>query len=199
MEVIGHRGSGKGREENTLAGCRQAVQAGARRVEVDVQRIGGVFLLAHPPRRNGETLAALLENPPCPLVLHIKRRRFNPWHDRAVVDEIARLTESADVMIESFWPGTLAYAKRHHPQVQRAFATAWAWYDVRFSRRLGFAELVCRDWIIGPRAVAVAEKRGVNITVYTPRNTERSKARLRRAGVAAVMTDAVVYWTERSR
>ncbi len=199
MKVVGHRGSGKGQTENTLISCRRAVQFGASRVEVDVQRINGRFVLAHPPRNDGETLASFLEKVPCAVLLHIKRRRFNPWHDRAVVDEIAKLQKGADITIESFWPGTLAYAKRRYPNLKRAYATAWAWYDVRFSRRLGFAECICRDWIIGPRATAAAKRRGVTITVYTPRNTPRSKMRLKRAQVDAVMTDNVSYWVERRR
>lgn len=62
MIIIGHRGGGRGPDENTRASWRRAIQRGADAIELDIQLIDGELMLAHPPRHPKESLATALRD-----------------------------------------------------------------------------------------------------------------------------------------
>lgn len=199
FRVWGHRGDGRGKDENTLASCHQALAKGAYGFELDVQLIDGELWLAHPPKKPTEKLQTVLDAIDVPLILHLKRRRFSPWHDRRAVRMLVPTVEGRDVVLSSFWPGTLTYAKRHFPNLKRAFNSAWLWYDLLFSDRLGTYEYVgLRPQPLGAKTVQRAKRRGERLVVFTTDNTDVIRKKFERFGVTDVMTDDVDFWTTRN-
>lgn len=197
FEVVGHRGGGEGPDENTLASCRRGIALGADRIELDVQLINDELMLAHPPRKPKESLATVLEGiGDTPLMLHLKRRRFNPWHDRKAIRRMAPLLAGRNTVIITLWPGTAAYLRRYYPKLRYAFVSAWAWYDLHFWKRLSTKEWVSRSWMLSARMMRLANKHGAKITVYTTNNTPKMAAKLKRLGVTGVMTDDVAFWKQ---
>jgi glycerophosphoryl diester phosphodiesterase len=190
FEVIGHRGDGAGRDENTLASGRRAIRKGADAVELDVQLFRGKLVLSHGrATERSQPLDPVLRKVRKPLILHIKRRHLNPWHDRQVVDRLAAVTRR-DITVASFWASTLTYAKRHHPRLSTAFITFWPGYDLFFSRRLGASEYHAWHRLTGRRAVQKAHRRGLRIVAFTTSDKERVN-QLKQAGVDGVITDSV--------
>lgn len=196
FQVIGHRGNGRGPNENTLDSCRQGIAAGADRIEIDVQLIGGELVLAHPPRRPKESLRTILDTLTVPLVLHIKRRHFNPWHDRAVIKRLAPLVTDRPVTIASFWPGTLTYLKHRYPKLDTAFVSWWPYYDMLFARRLGTTDYCGFHRTIGRQTVRRARRRGINLYVWSIGILPPERARFRHLPIAGVITDRVSQWVQ---
>jgi len=196
LEIIGHRGNGSGRRENTLASCLAATAAGANWLEVDVQLFGGELMLAHPPRKPKDSLENILANTRLPLVLHIKRRHYNPWHDRKVVDRLVPLLNNRQVTVASFWPGTVTYLKRKYPHVPTTYGTFWLGYDVLLAKRLGVTTYSSRYRLLSPRAVARAHAKGLRVITFTPPGNQRVLQKIRRLGVDGVITDKVSWYVK---
>jgi glycerophosphoryl diester phosphodiesterase len=190
IEIIGHRGDGAGPDENTLASCRRAIRKGADAVELDVQLVDGELRLGHPPQRPKARLADVLPGLRCEVILHLKRRGFNPWHDRAAADLLAPVvTRRPMTSVSSVWPGTLTYLKRSHPKV-RTILNTWApTYDLLFSKRLGATEYCCWHRTVTGRTIRRAGKRGIKLSAFvvSPESAERLSA----WGVRRLMTDRV--------
>lgn len=189
FRIIGHRGSGVGADENTLASCRRAIRNGADAVELDVQLIGGKLMLAHPPRKPKESLRMALAGLRCPVVLHLKRRHFNPWHDRNVLERLAKIRFRPGLTVSSRWPGTLTYAKRHFPKLRTAFITEWPGWDLRFAGRLGVSEYHGWHATLTRRAAERAERQNIPLISFVPGGQQAKK--LRRLGVSGVIADDV--------
>ncbi len=191
--IIGHRGAGSGRSENTVTGCLAGEIAGADQLEVDVQLRAGQLVLAHGSRQPSHNLLAdVLAATQLPFVLHLKRRWWNPWHDRAALEMIAALPNQRRLTISSFWPGTLRHAKRRYPQLTTAFITWWPGYDLLLSRQLGAAEYHAWSRLITPAAVSRARRRRVRLIAFQSRpGVER---RLFDLGAAGVITDQIALW-----
>src|SRR5207245_2109662 len=151
------------------------------------------LMLAHPPRQPRASLDDILSTLDVPLILQIKRRYLNPWHDRQVVDRIAALN-LPHMTVSSFWPSTLTYAKRRYPKLRTAFITWWANYDLLFSRRLGATEYHVWHRSLRPHTVTRAAQRGVSIIVFTVPYTDQRLAGLRSRGAAGVITDQISRW-----
>ena len=188
LEIIGHRGNGAGPGENTVASCQAAIRNGADRLELDVQLIDGQLRHAHPPATTGDLLEETLAAIKVPLILHLKRRRLSRHHDRRVLGQLARL-DCDRFVVSSFWPGTLTFAKRHHPQVRTALASWWLGYDLWFSRRLGVDEYHVFHRTLSRRAVRRAMRRGLAVIAFVPNQPRRLPA-----GVRGVMTDRIKQW-----
>jgi glycerophosphoryl diester phosphodiesterase len=196
FEIIGHRGNGAGPFENTAASFEEALSAGATRLETDLVLQNGELMLAHPPRRPEMSLRELFELTDRPIVLHLKRRRLNPFHDQRVIRQLAPLVvDRPNVTVSSFWPGTLTFLKRHFPDIRTAFITYWPSYDLLFSHRLGAAEY--HAWWRGcsERAIHRAERRNVRLITFVAPPTEEAKRRVRVPGIAGVITDHVAFFS----
>lgn len=185
--------------ENSLAGCRNALKAGADILELDVQLIDGKLLLAHDKiRPRTETLEPILAEIKAPLILHLKRRRYNPWHDRRLLDRLAPLLTgrngNRDVVVSSFWPGTVTYAKRRYPQLRTAYATFWLGYDLWLYNRLAVDEFHAWYRTATTRAVAKAAAKNLKVVAFIAPEPPRLAALLRRKGVRSVVTDQVAGW-----
>lgn len=165
LRIIGHRGNGAGADENTLVSCRRAIKDGADAVELDVQLIGGELMLAHPPRRPKESLAYVLAGINVPVVLHLKRRYFNRWHDQAALKKLATVTHTPGMTISSYWPGTLRHIKRRYPQLRRAMVTWCLDWDRHFAKSLGVSEFHSWHRVLTDRAV---RKTDLPIIAFVP-------------------------------
>lgn len=192
LELVGHRGNGAGPQENTVAHCLAAVAAGADRVEIDLRLHHGRIVVSHDrPTDAAPGLDEFLRAIPVPLVCHIKRSRFYFRHDRKLLDKLAGKLRPGDV-VSSFWPGTLTYAKRRHPRLRTAFATAWPGYDLWFSRRLGASEYHGWYRLSFPGTVRRAHRRGLRFLSFVVNPNQR--ATVRRTKADGVITDAVGGW-----
>lgn len=191
FEIIGHRGSGEGPDENTAPSFLRALKDGADRLETDVQLIHGELQLSHPPRTPKMTLYELLALTDRPLVLHLKRRGLNPWHDRKAINRIVPLiAKRKNVTISSFWPSTLTYLRRHYPNVRTAFITYWPGYDLFFSHRLAIQEYHGWAPACTERAARHAHRKGIRLIGFVADQHHRLE-RMRRNGVDGVITDSV--------
>ena len=191
FEIIGHRGGGAGREENTAASFVRALADGADRLETDVQLIGGKLVLAHPPRHFKMTLQELLDLTNRPLVLHLKRKQLNPWHDRRAIDRmIPLIAERGNVTVSSFWPSTLVYLRERYPTIPTAFISYWPGYDLFFSHRLGSAEYHGWAPLCTTAAARQAHRKGIGLIGFVTDDPERI-GRLQRNRVDGVITDSV--------
>lgn len=190
-EIIAHRGNGVGPSENTLAACQAAVTAGADRIELDVRLFRGQLVLSHDhPTEASESLDKILKAVRVPLILHIKRQWFSPWHDRAVIRVLAGVGRR-DITISSFWPGTLLFAKRCFPKLRTAFITWLPDYDLLLAKRLGAAEYHVWHRTTGNRTVAAARRVGVKLVAFVTDGSTSEAHRLSAAGVDGLMTDSV--------
>lgn len=188
---MGHRGGGRGPGENTLASCLQAVSDGATRLELDVQLAGEELVLAHPPAKRSDTVANILAHLTVPIIFHIKRRHYSPWHDRRVIDRLVPLIEGRPIIISSFWPGTVLYAKRHYPGLGTAYASLWAGYDLVLSRRLGVTEYHVWHRTVTRRAVQTAHRKGLQILLFNARPQRPTVQEIRELGADGAFVDEV--------
>lgn len=196
FSVTGHRGNGAGPDENTAASFKAALQHGAARLETDVQLVNGELVLAHPPKKSTMTLRELLTLTDVPLVLHLKRRHFNPFHDRRVVRRLVEvLGDREGITISSVWPGTLRWIKRHYPSLRTMFNTWGPTYDLLFSHNLGVAEYNCWHRTTTRRTVVRAKKRHVQLSVFVVPASERNRQKFARLGITGVMTDRVAFFS----
>ena len=173
-----------------MASFRAAERAGADQLETDLQLIDGELVLAHPPRQPRASLADLLKETELPLVLHIKRRHWDPRHDRRVLDRLAALDINNPYTVSSFWPGTLTYAKRHYPKLRTAYITFWPAYDLLFWKRLGASEYGGWWRLCSARVAQRYHARGLRLIAFTPDNPSAIR-KLRDRGVDGVITNAV--------
>lgn len=199
FRIIGHRGGGVGRSENTLASYRQAIRDGADAVELDVRLGGGELVLFHDlsKRKDPEKLAEVLARLGVPVVLHLKRAWFNPWHDRTVLDLISRVTHHPGITVSSFWPGTLTYAKRQYPKLRTGFITYWAGWDLCFARRLGVSEFHVWHRSITPRAITAAKRKSVDLIGFNAPWERRTV--ISQPGIRGVITDYVGSYVRKRR
>jgi glycerophosphoryl diester phosphodiesterase len=196
FEVIGHRGNGAGPFENTPASFQMAAELGADRLEADVLLHQGRLMLAHPPRKPQMSLEELLTQTDLPLVLHLKRRYFNPFHDQRVIRQLAPLiADRPNVTISSFWPGTLTFLRRHHPNQKTAFITYWAAYDLLFSHRLGADEYHAWWWSCTPTAVRRAQVRHVRLVAFNAPPTEVARQVVTKPGIIGLITDHIAFFS----
>lgn len=193
--IVGHRGDGAGPDENTLASCRRALRHGADAIELDVQLIGGELMLAHPPRRPKESLQAVLNGIDRPVVLHLKRRHLNRYHDRKVLGLLQGVTHRPGITVSSFWPGTLTYAKRHYPNLRTAFITYGAWWDLHFAKRLGVDEFHAWHGSITPHAIRAARRQRIGLIGLNAPWERRTV--IERRGIRGVITDYVSSYVNR--
>lgn len=179
FEIIGHRGNGKGPDENTLVSCRAAIAGGATAVELDVRLVDGELVLAHAFRRPRERLGTILRGLSVPVVVHINRRHLNPRHDRRALRQLAGLQHRPGLTVSSWWPGTLRYAKRHHPKLRTAFITRWLGWDRHFAASLGVSEFHAWHRTLTRRAIG---KTNLPVIAFVPNQPIRP-------AVAGVITD----------
>lgn len=191
FQIIGHRGNGAGPDENTLASCRQAIRGGADAVELDVKLYRGALVLAHDaPSDRSAKLEDVLPRLQVPVALHLKRHHMNPWHDRRAVLQLSTITHRPGLLVSSFWPGTLRFAKRHFPSLETAFISFWPGRDLRRSSTLGISDLCAYHRRIDSRIAAEARRRNVRLFAFTPNQPDDRLARL----VDGVITDDVSGW-----
>jgi hypothetical protein len=144
------------------------------------------------------TLQELLDLTEVPLVLHLKRRWFNPFHDQRAVRKLSEvLANRSGVTISSFWPGTVRFIKRHYPALRSAFITYWPSYDLLFSHNLGASEY--HAWWRGCSRGAAqrAAARKVRLIAFVAPPTEAAKRRLHTPGIHGVITDHVAFFSGR--
>lgn len=192
FRIIGHRGNGAGPDENTLASCQHAVRNGANAIELDVKLFRGELVLAHDrPTARSAKLQEVLPKLTVPVALHLKRHKLNPLHDRRALLQLSTITHRPGLLVSSFWPGTLRFAKRRFPKLETAFITFWPRWDLRSSRSLGVSDVCTYHRRIDERVASEAKRQRVRLFAFTPHQPDQALRRL----ADGVITDNVSGWS----
>lgn len=215
--VLGHRGSGAGPGENTLAAFVQAVADGADGVELDARRtVDGALVVHHDPVIPGAgavseltvrdlpaqvpLLEAALDALGAGLVnIEVKNlpheAGFDP--DELTARQVAALVSERrswlSVVVSAFTPASLRAALEAAPEA----VTGWllpGGLDVAAlvepAARAGYAALHPHHSLVAGDWVAAAHHRGLSVNTWTV-NEAADLRRVVAAGVDAVITDSV--------
>ena len=217
--LCGHRGSGRGHEENTLPSFRAAVAAGLRWVEVDARATAdGVLVARHDPEledgravagmRAAETdeaglmrVADLLEALPEEISIDVEVKTaledaLRP-RERTTATLVAELVapQRRRVLVTSFDPAALLIVRERLPRVPLGLLT-WTRFPLRkaipAARHLGVEVVAANVESFPPDAapaVRVAHAAGLEVAAWCPAPAER--AALLDAGVDCLVIDDV--------
>jgi glycerophosphoryl diester phosphodiesterase len=212
--LCGHRGSGRGHAENTLASFRAAVAAGLPWVEVDARlSADGVLVARHDPElADGRAVAELpaaetelmrvdelLEDLPEDVSLNVDVKSsledaLRP-RERTTAAAVADLVADAGrpVLVTSFDPAALLIVRERAPRLPLGLLT-WTRFPlhkaVAAAAHLGVevvtanVESFAED---GERAVRVAHEAGLEVGAWCPLREERD--RLLEIGVDCLVID----------
>ncbi len=217
--LCGHRGSGRGQEENTLPSFRAAVAAGLRWVEVDARATAdGVLVARHDPElEDGRSIAALTaaETDAAGLMRVADLFAELPAHvsidvevKTALEDALrpregttaaltAELVAGQDrhVLVTSFDPAALLIVRERLPTVALGLLT-WIRFPLRkaipAARHLGLDVVAAHVESFPPDAAApvrVAHEAGLEVAAWCPVAEEREP--LLAAGVDCLVIDDV--------
>jgi glycerophosphoryl diester phosphodiesterase len=214
--LCGHRGSGRGHEENTLPSFRAAVAAGLRWVEVDARTAAdGVLVARHDPEledgravaqlRATETglmhVADLFQELPDEVSINVEVKTaledaLRP-RERTTAALTAELLAGHDrhVLVTSFDPAALVIVRERLPTVPLGLLT-WIRFPLRkaipAARHLGL-EVVAANVESFPAdaaaSVRVAHEAGLEVAAWCPAAEEREA--LLEAGVDCLVIDDV--------
>lgn len=217
--LCGHRGSGRGNEENTLPSFRAAVAAGLRWVEVDARATAdGVLVARHDPElEDGRSIAALtaaetdeaglmrvadlLVELPAEVSIDVEIKTaledaLRP-RERTTAALVAELVAAhdRDVLVTSFDPAALLIVRERLPEVPLGLLT-WTRFPLRkaipAARHLGLEVVVANVESFPPDAappVRVAHEAGLEVAAWCPAPEEREA--LLAAGVDCLVIDDV--------
>lgn len=217
--LCGHRGSGRGHEENTLPSFRAAVAAGLRWVEVDARATAdGVLVARHDPElEDGRSIAALtaaetdeaglmrvadlFAELPAEVSLDVEVKTaledtLRP-RERTTAALVAELVASRDrhVLITSFDPAALVIVRERAPAVPLGLLT-WIRFPLRkaipAARHLGLDVVAAHVESFPPDAapfVRIAHEAGLEVVAWCPAADERKA--LLEAGVDCLVVDDV--------
>jgi glycerophosphoryl diester phosphodiesterase len=225
IAVQAHRGSpdaAAGIRENTLDAFRRARQLGASGVELDVRMTrDGALAVHHDPIIDGAgpvnelaaddlpeyvpLLAAALDACDGLIVnIEIKNLPGEPGFDpgehvtREVADLVVALRRTEEVVISSFWPGTLEAVHDAHPDIPTGLLLA-GWCDPADAVIAAFS----RDCtalhpfvtLVSPALVDQAHRAGLTVAVWTVNERTQLEVVVR-AGADTVITDDVTFARE---
>lgn len=214
--LCGHRGSGRGHEENTLPSFRAAVDAGLRWVEVDARATAdGVLVARHDPElEDGRAVADvsaaeaglmcvadLFEELPDEVSIDVEVKTaledaLRP-RERTTAALVAELVAAHDrhVLVTSFDPAALLIVRERLPQVPLGLLT-WTRFPLRkaipAARHLGLEVVVANVESFPTDAappVRVAHEAGLAVAAWCPAPEEREA--LLAAGVDCLVIDDV--------
>ncbi|HEX6390933.1 MAG TPA: glycerophosphodiester phosphodiesterase [Solirubrobacteraceae bacterium] len=214
--LCGHRGSGRGHEENTLPSFRAAVDAGLRWVEVDARATAdGVLVARHDPELDdGRTVADLraaeaglmrvadlFEELPDEVSIDVEVKTaledaLRP-RERTTAALVAELVapQRRRVLVTSFDPAALLIVRERLPRVPLGLLT-WTRFPLRkaipAARHLGVEVVAANVESFPPDAappVRVAHEAGLEVAAWCPAPEEREA--LLAAGVDCLVIDDV--------
>lgn len=187
--VIAHRGASWDIPENTLPAFERAIDVGADFVEFDVHALpDGRLVVSHDPPRPGARPPAIEE------VLELTRGRIgvmaelktpHRYRRHDVVRRTLALLDD-DAVVVCFEPGAIALVRALRPELRTVQHVAWVPLRVAAARRCWAAGF--EDRRATPRALARAQRLGLETTVYTV-NDERRMRELAELGVTGIFTD----------
>ncbi len=214
--LCGHRGSGRGHEENTLPSFLAAVDAGLRWVEVDARATAdGVLVARHDPELEdgravadlsaAETglmrVADLFEELPDEVSIDVEVKTALEdalrARERTTAALVAELVAAHDrhVLVTSFDPAALLIVRERLPQVPLGLLT-WTRFPLRkaipAARHLGVEVVVANVESFPPDPappVRVAHEAGLEVAAWCPAPEEREA--LLAAGVDCLVIDGV--------
>jgi glycerophosphoryl diester phosphodiesterase len=198
--LCGHRGSGRGHEENTLPSFEAAVAAGLRWVEVDARATAdGVLVARHDPDlEDGRSVAALpaaetglmrvddlFEALPEEVAINVEVKSALEDALRAREDTTAALVaslvarHSRHVLVTSFDPAALLIVRELRPSAAVGLLT-WIRFPLRkaipAARHLGADVVAAHVESFPPEAatpVRVAHEAGLEVAAWCPVPEER--------------------------
>ena len=217
--LCGHRGSGRGHEENTLPSFRAAVAAGLRWVEVDARATAdGVLVARHDPElEDGRSIAALtaaetdraglmrvvdlFAELPAEVSINVEVKTaledtLRP-RERTTAALVAALVAGHDrhALVTSFDPAALVIVRERAPAVPLGLLT-WIRFPLRkaipAARHLGLDVVAAHVESFPPDAapaVRVAHAAGLVVAAWCPAAEEREP--LLEAGVDCLVIDDV--------
>jgi glycerophosphoryl diester phosphodiesterase len=217
--LCGHRGSGRGDEENTLPSFRAAVAAGLRWVEVDARATAdGVLVARHDPElEDGRPIAALTAAETDETGLMRVADLFAELPTEVSIDvEVKTALEDAlrprerttaalagdlvaahdrHVLVTSFDPAALVIVRERAPTVPLGLLT-WIRFPLRkaipAARHLGLDVVAAHVESFAPDAapaVGIAHEVGLEVAAWCPLPEEREA--LLAAGVDCLVIDGV--------
>ena len=187
--VIAHRGASWDLPENTLPAFERAIEVGADFVEFDVHaRPDGELVVTHEAPRPGDGVPTLEQ------VLDLTRGRIGVMVElktphRYRRHDVVRRTLSSlddDAVVVCFEPGAIAEVRALRPSLRTVQHVAWVPLRVAAARSCWAAGF--EDRRATPRALARAQRLGLETTVYTV-NEEARMRELAGLGVTGIFTD----------
>jgi glycerophosphoryl diester phosphodiesterase len=199
----GHRGSGRGPGENTLASFQAAVRAGLGWVEVDANRApDGALVASHDPVTDGAGLMRVAElfdalPPHVGIDVDLKSSLADAAlpRERTTAAMVAELVRDAGrpVMVTSFDPAGLLIVREHVPEVPIGLLT-WIRFPVHHAipaaAHLGADMVIPHVSSLEPDAIRAAHAAGLRVGAWCPDADE--EAALAEAGVDFVVVDDVL-------
>jgi glycerophosphoryl diester phosphodiesterase len=214
----GHRGSGKGPDENTLASFLRAAEAGVPWVEVDVRVSGDRRLVAHhdPRLADGRLVSELpaadtglmllddlLEALPAAVGIDIDLKSSLEDAVRPAADSTAALVAAVaerergrrPLLVTSFDPAALLIVRERAPAVPLGLIT---WKRFPLQQAVPAAAHLGADVLAAhyesfrggrDRAIAIAHEAGLQVMAWCP--PPRKAEVLRAAGVDCLVLDGV--------
>jgi glycerophosphoryl diester phosphodiesterase len=227
LQVHGHRGARAVLPENTLAGFRYAIAAGADYIEMDVAVTrDDVLVLSHDPvLRSGEVIRELTREqlrradstvPGLDEVLALAGIGFNiemksypdhpemtPEPERCaalLLEAIRRRGVESRAIVESFEFRVLRAMRRIAPRLHLAALIEEGDPDFVAAAREAGADIIAPEFhIVTQENVAAAHAAGIEVVTWTA-NLPSDWRRLAEAGVDAIITDdpaELIAWLRR--
>jgi glycerophosphoryl diester phosphodiesterase len=187
--VIAHRGASWELPENTLPAFERAIELGADYVEFDVHATTtGELVVTHdaPRRRAGlPTLSEVLDLCRGRIGVMVELKRPYRYRRFDVVPRTLALLDD-DAVVVCFERGAIATVRALRPELRTIQHVALV--PIRVAAARGCWAVGFEDARATPRALARAQRLGLETTVYTV-NDERRVRELAALGVTGIFTD----------
>lgn len=209
MKIIGHRGVGGTKRENTIEAITEAIRSGVDAVEVDVRvTADGAVLLHHDPYVSDETgrvftieqttYQALRTIKPdittlsqamdivqdsCELIVEIKSRVKLTEVISASRVKIAAGFPEKNLFFASFDQAILRRMHENFPNIRCIVNEVWSSSRARKrARALGTTHIALLEYWVWPGLLRTMQRSGYQTYVY-PATNDQKKARFRHAGL----------------
>ena len=185
--VIAHRGASWELPENTLPAFERAIEIGADYLEFDVHATAaGELVVTHDPPRGGEpSLDAVLDLCRGRIGVMVELKTPYRYRRHDVVGRTLALLDD-DAVVISFEAGAIARVRALRPELRTIQHVAFV--PMRVAAARGCWGVGFENSRATPRAIARAQRLGLETTVYTVNDADRMRE-LAELGVGGIFTD----------